>query len=133
MAPGRALLAVVAAAIAVWLALGARAAHDVAAAEQVASDLRRAAPGETGGARRGLARAGRWTPDRGVDIDLAKLDARDGRRDRAIARLQRVVADEPRNVVAWGWLGTISEPVDAALSARAKARVRALVPRVAAR
>ena len=119
-------LAVVAVA---WFALGIRQAHDTSAAAAVVTGTSRLADSQARHVRGLLDAAGQLNPDSQVDVLRGELDL--GQGDRAAARqvLERVVAKEPDNALAWEWLarasvGDLREFYVAAL------RIRELVPPV---
>jgi predicted Zn-dependent protease len=83
-------------------------------------------------ARRLLERAAAHTRSSDPDIHLAQLDVFTGRPDRAVRRLQAVVAHEPANLDAWQLLAQTAGTVDPATAARARARALRLSPPVPA-
>lgn len=91
-----------------WFALGIRQAHDTTAAAAVVTGTSRLAPSEADHARGLLRAAGQLNPDTQVDVLRGELDL--GQGDRVAARriLERVVAREPDNALAWEWLARAS-------------------------
>ena len=125
-------LAIVAAIAAAWFAVAIRQATDLSQASTLVTGTSRLAPSQTRHARALLQSAGQLNPDTQVDILRGELDL--GQGDRAAARriLERVVAQEPDNAVAWEWLARAS-PGDLREFYAAAFRIRQLVPPVPSR
>lgn len=122
-------LVAVAVVTAAWFALGVRQATDTASATAIVSHGSAISASQ---ARHGAAlldAAGVLNPDSTVDVLRAQLDLYRGQRLPARSILERVVANEPENAVAWEWLarasvGDLHEFYVAAI------RLRQLVPPV---
>ena len=96
-------VAMVAAALIVcaWYAVGARQAQDTARASALVAHAARLHPAQARRAWALLDAAAFLNPDRQVDILRAELDAGRGRPAAARRILDRVLAAEPQNVLAW--------------------------------
>lgn len=126
----RVALAVVALAMAGWLATALPGARD----EQ---EARGAVPTGAAPSRAQIARAiellegaRRARPDGEILPRLAGLELTAGRRERAVALLRPLVRDEPENVTAWTALALALAETDPDAAAEANARRRALAPPV---
>lgn len=128
----RVALAVAAVAMLGWLAVGLWAARLAVDGEQVARSAARVTPGpRTSTALHRLRRAARLTPDDDPDADRAWLLHRLHRDGAAIALLERLVREQPRDAAYWADLARVSARTRPALARRARARLRELVPSVA--
>jgi Flp pilus assembly protein TadD len=77
-----------------------------------------------------LDRAGTLNPDRNIDLLRAQAEVRAGQSAKALALMQRVVREEPRNADAWIVLGFAAQEQHPALARFAHAQVLELAPRV---
>jgi predicted Zn-dependent protease len=77
-----------------------------------------------------LRRAASLTPDKSPTLTRAKLLARRGRRGEAVALVLGLTRDEPENAEYWAALAQLAARDRPALAARARARLRELVPPV---
>lgn len=128
----RALLLCGSLACAAWLAAGLGPVRDQAAAIELVSRPRAPAPATVDRAERLLRRAAAATRSREPDLRRAELLVF-ARRDAAAVRVALgIVRDEPANAEAWTVLARAAAAGDPALAARARARFRALSPRVPA-
>lgn len=129
--PGRALIVCAAIASAMWLASGLGPVRDQATAVALVSGPRAPFTAAVDRAERLLIRAGGATRSHEPDVRRAEL-LLFARRDPEAARVALgVVRDEPANVEGWTVLAQAAAAADPALAARARARFRALSPRVA--
>lgn len=126
----RVALGLLALAACAWFALGLRQEAAVREARAVIAPLQRPAPADARRADTALDRAGTLNPDTGVDLLRAQLAMDQGRRVRARRILERVLAREPENIRAWAQFAFTVGPADRAAFRRARARIRALAPRV---
>jgi hypothetical protein len=127
--PGfRVILVLVTMLCVLWLASGLGPVRDERAGIAALDD--RPAPQDVARAYRLLERAAAKTRSSVPDLRLAQLDAFTGRHDRAVRRLEPLVAREPENFDAWLLLSQTARTVDPAKAARARERVRRLSPPV---
>jgi predicted Zn-dependent protease len=122
-------LALVSLVAAAWFALAARQAHDTAAASAIVAAGSPPTAAQTAHAFSLLRTAKQLNPDTQVDVLRAQLLLDQGRRQAARSVLQRVVASEPDNALAWEWLARASVG-DTAEFFRAVLRFEQLVPAV---
>jgi predicted Zn-dependent protease len=113
----RAAVVVVSAVVIVWLGVGL-------AAERLEHD------GERTRSEGDLRRAASLTPDKSPTLTRAKLLARRGRRGEAVALVVGLTRREPENAAYWSALAQLAARDRPALAARARARLRELVPLV---
>jgi Tfp pilus assembly protein PilF len=120
----RALLVGVAVLAGAWLVHGLLPIRDQQAglAAGGAHDIARA--------RTLLERAAAHTRSTDPDVHLAQLDAFTGHAERAVHRLEAVVAREPANLEAWLLLAQTARTVDPAAAAGARAHALRLSPPV---
>jgi predicted Zn-dependent protease len=100
----RAMLVASAVVVCAWFALGVRQAIDLTQATALLSNGNRIAPRAAAQVRSRLDAARLLNPDRNVEILRAQLYDELGERRRASGLMREVVAAEPLNVQAWGWL-----------------------------
>jgi hypothetical protein len=125
----RAFAGLGAAVICAWFALGIRQADELSQASAIASGSSRLTPAQARRAESLFRSAGTLDPDRTVDIGRAQLDIAEGRLGAARSTLQRVVAAEPDNVLAWVALAKAAAG-DPRLFYTAAIHVRELAPPV---
>jgi predicted Zn-dependent protease len=129
----RVLLVVVAVLAGAWLVHGLPPIRDQQAGlAAVSAHDGRSPQQRVARARRLLERSAAHTRSTDPDVHLAQLDAFTGHPDRAVRRLEVVVAHEPANLDAWQLLAQTARTVDPAVAARAQARARRLSPPVPA-
>jgi predicted Zn-dependent protease len=104
MLPTRLITTVVAALVAAWFVIGARQAHEVAAATPTV--VKGSAAGQRQLTRAGseLSSAEFLNPDRAVTVLRARLAIAEGHLGRAQRTLTQVTRSEPLNLNAWLWL-----------------------------
>lgn len=95
-------------AVCAWFVLGIHQDHDVNAASAIVSGATTPSAAQARQARSLLERAKLLNPDSEVDLLRAQLDLEQGNQPGARAILERVVAREPDNAVAWEWLARAS-------------------------
>ena len=125
----RVALAVTAVAVAVWLAIGLRAAIPETQAQKLVQD-RQLSGGGRAEAQRGFRDARSLNPDTRPRVAEAALLVVTDRRREAVRVLRPVLRSEPDNAQAWGILADATAPIDARASARARAQLRRLKPPV---
>jgi predicted Zn-dependent protease len=101
-------LVTVALVTAAWFALGVRQARDTQAASTIVADGSAISASQARHAAQLLRAAELLNPNTNVDVLRAELDLYRGKRLAARSILERVVADEPDNAVAWEWLARAS-------------------------
>jgi predicted Zn-dependent protease len=126
----RVVVAVVALAMAGWLASALPGARDEREARDAVSAGARPSPAQVERAIALLEGAGRARPDGEILPRLAGLELTAGRPERAVALLRPLVRYEPENVTAWTTLALALAETDPDAAAEANARRRALAPPV---
>jgi predicted Zn-dependent protease len=116
-------------AICAWFGLGIRQAHETDTAAAIITGTSRLAPAQADRAADLLHSAGFLNPDTQVDVLRAELELGQGRLATARSILERVVAQEPDNAIAWEWLARASSD-DPREFLIAGIHLRALVPPV---
>jgi hypothetical protein len=91
-----------------WFAVSIRQANGVQAASSLITGTTRLPPATAGRAANDLSSARLLNPDTQVDVLRAELDLGQGHAVAARRILERVVAKEPENAVAWEWLARAS-------------------------
>jgi predicted Zn-dependent protease len=102
----RAALALAAAVICAWFAVGIRQARDTSRASAVINSSASITPADRAHAGSLLKAAGWLNPDRQVDILRGQLASFTGDVPGAVAILSRVTRSEPTNLQAWAALAT---------------------------
>jgi predicted Zn-dependent protease len=115
-----------------WFALGIHQAKNTDAAAALVTGTSRLSPSQADHAASLLRSAKTLNPDRQVDVLRAELDLGQGNRAGARRILERVVAAEPQNALAWEWLARASSD-DRAEFFIAAIHIRVLVPPLPAR
>lgn len=128
----RIALAVIALVAIGWLANGYRAAHLEARGSAALARPHQAAPTRVENASRLFRAARAFNPDTRPMLLEAGGRVFVGPHSVAVKLLRQIVAREPRNVAAWVLLADLQQLSNPAEAARARARVRALSPRVPA-
>ena len=100
--------ALIALAVCAWFALGIRQAHDTTAATAIVSGSAHLSAGQGHRAAALLHSAKLLDPDTEVDVLRGELALEQGNRLGARSILERVVAKEPDNALAWQWLAKAS-------------------------
>ncbi len=126
----RVVVAVVALAMAGWLASALPGARDEQEARDAVSAGATPSPAQVERAIALLEGARRARPDGEILPRLAGLELTAGRPERAVALLRPLVRYEPENVTAWTALALALAETDADAAAEANARRRALAPPV---
>ena len=121
------VLALVSLVAAAWFAFGIRQAHDTAAADAILAAGSTPTAAQTAHAFSLLRTAKQLNPDTQVDLLRAQLLLDQGNRRAARSVLERVVATEPDNALAWEWLARASVG-DTVEFFRAVLRFEQLVP-----
>jgi hypothetical protein len=101
---GLALAAVV---VAAWFVLGARQAHDLTLASNIASQSQPVTAAQAARARSLLNAAATLNPDQTVNVTRAAIAADRNQTGQADAILLRVVREEPDNLEAWYLLAQV--------------------------
>ena len=122
--------ALVALAVAGWLASAWPGAHAEREARDAVPAVGRPSPAQVERAIGLLEDARRARPDGDVLPRLAGLEVTAGRPDRAVALLRPLVRYEPENVTAWTALALALAEADPEAAAEPNARRRALAPPV---
>jgi predicted Zn-dependent protease len=99
---------VVALAACAWYALGIRETHETKRANAIVSASTSLTAEQVREASSLLSSAKVLNPDSTPDVLRAQLERDQGQLTQARATLQRVVAREPENIVAWLWLAKSS-------------------------
>lgn len=110
-----------------WFGLSIHQAQDTNAAAAIVTGTSRLSPARADHAASLLDSAGTLNPDRLLDVLRAQLELGQGNRAGARRILERVVASEPENALAWEWLARASAD-DRAEFFIAAIHLRALVP-----
>jgi predicted Zn-dependent protease len=126
----RALVALVALVFVAWYALSAQQAIDASRAAALVGSS--SSPAQLARAGRLLSSAKLLNPDRSLDVLQAQLALDEQHPARARSILERVVAAEPENAVAWEWLARASVD-DLPEFYRAALALDQLVPKLPAR
>jgi Tfp pilus assembly protein PilF len=112
-----------------WLALGLRSSERLADADTVLAQAGGIDPAAAARARRLLDGATVLQPRAEAELLRARADAAAGDRAAALARLERLVADEPESIDAWTALAFLAGPGTSAF-ARAERAIARLSPPV---
>ena len=112
-----------------WFALGARQAHELAAATNLLTDGKPISAPDASRASSLLNAAGPLNPDQTVELLRAKLDEARDRPGRAQAILLTVVRKEPENLEAWFALAQVAGNAPS-LELRAQRQIGYLLPKV---
>lgn len=126
----RAVLAVACVACAAWLFAGLAPVRDQAAAVELVSGPAKPSPATVDRADELLRDAAAASRSREPDLRRAELFLFAGRNAAAARAALGVVREEPDNVEGWTVLSHAAAADDPALTARARARIRVLSPRV---
>lgn len=126
----RAVLAVACLACAAWLFSGLAPLRDQAAAIALVSGPAKPSPATVDRADALLRDAAASTPSREPDLRRAELFLFAGRNTAAARAALAVVREEPENVEGWTVVAQAAARDNAALAARARARLRVLSPPV---
>jgi hypothetical protein len=125
----RIAVAVLAAAVLVWLAVGLRSAQLESEGDRlVGKDVTRVPPTRLAEASDVYLRAAELTPDTGPEVGAAAAANFRGRRAEALDLLRDVVRREPDSFDAWIVLAGVATGLDPQLAARARVRARMLNP-----
>jgi len=122
----RSVLVLLAAAAALWLAAGLRAAREESRA--IALVRADAGPGELARSASLLRSAAAHSPSTRPELRLAQLLALEGRPAAARPVLEAIVRREPENADAWRLLALVTARADPPRAAAARARALALSP-----
>jgi hypothetical protein len=114
-----------------WFVFGIRQARDTSEVSALVSSNARLSPAQIHRAAALLDTAKVLNPSTETDVLRARLEQAQGDLPRARSTLERVVAKEPRNLIAWLWLTRFSAGAPQTFL-RAAAHVRQLAPQVPA-
>jgi len=115
-----------------WFVLGIRQARDTTMVTALVSSNAHLTTSQIHRARGLLNAANVLNPSTETDVLRARLEQAEGNLPRARSTLERVVAEEPENVIAWLWLTRFSAGAPQTFL-KAAAHVRELAPQVPAR
>src|SRR3954447_8489554 len=121
-------IAALAVAACAWFVLGVIQADNQSHATALVNSAGSPSRAQTADIEHSLDRAATLNPDRNIDLLRAQAEVRAGQSAKALARMKRVVAAEPRNVDAWIVFGFAARAQHSALAAIANAQILKLAP-----